>query len=282
MTRACSLVMFAFVALPACSDDDGGKGSVAFTTWGEEFIEEGIPAEEFADGWTVRYDKFLVTLRAIKVADFSGNTAAEMATSKLFDMTRPGVKPVIRFDGLEAKAWERVSYEIGPIANDTDLGAATAEDKALMLAGGFSVYLSATAKKGVVEKKYTWGFTTRTLYERCTGELANKSVEGVVVTNGGTDQPEITIHGDHFYYDDLQAPEAKVRFEAIASADADADGVITLQELAQVKLAAIPKTNGAYGTGSAANVNDLGAFVTALSRTIGHFRGEGECFAVIR
>lgn len=40
-----------------------------------------------------------------------------------------------------------------------------------------------------------------------------------------------------------------------------------------------PKEDGAYGTGAAANVNNLREFVTALSRTLGHFRGEGECFA---
>jgi hypothetical protein len=52
-----------------------------------------------------------------------------------------------------------------------------------------------------------------------------------------------------------------------------------MEELTRVKLAAIPRENGPYGTGSAAGINDLGAFVTALSRTVGHFRGEGECFA---
>ena len=35
-----------------------------------------------------------------------------------------------------------------------------------------------------------------------------------------------------------------------------------------------------YGTGSAGDVNDLGAFVTALSRTLGHCLGEGECVSV--
>ena len=66
----------------------------------------------------------------------------------------------------------------------------------------------------------------------------------------------------------------------IANADADADGKITLEELAAVDLADKTKiTAGTYGTGSASNINDLRAFVEALSRTVGHFRGEGECLA---
>lgn len=274
-SAACGLV------LAACSSS-GGEGSVTFATWGEDFIEREIPADVFADGWTLRYDKFLVNVRAIEVADYSGAIGATMITPKLFDMTRPGVKPVARFDGLEAKAWERVSYEIGPASDAMELGAATDQDKGIMLAGGYSIFVSATATKDGVTKKLAWGFTTRTINERCRGELAGKIVDGVVVSTGGTDQAELTIHGDHFFYDDLQSSEAHVRFDPIAQADADDDGTITLEELARVKLAAIPAALGPYGTGSAAHVHDLAAFVTALSRTIGHFRGEGECFPLAR
>jgi hypothetical protein len=49
---------------------------------------------------------------------------------------------------------------------------------------------------------------------------------------------------------------------------------VTLDELRAIKLSDI--TVGTYGTGSA-DINDLGAFVEALSQTLGHFRGEGEC-----
>ena len=57
---------------------------------------------------------------------------------------------------------------------------------------------------------------------------------------------------------------------------------MTLAELSAVKLARLPKENGPYGTGSAADVTDLGAFVTGLTRTVGHFRGEGECISRAR
>ncbi len=274
------------ITVAACSSDSTGgtegKGGIAFSAWGEEFIEQELPAADVEDGWTIKYNKFLVVLRNIKVADASGAVAGEMKASKLFDMTKPGVKPVVKFDGVGAKAWEHVSYEIAPAAADTELAAATDADKALMTAGGYSIYLDAVATKGAVIKKYTWGFKTATLYDRCKGEIDGKDVDGVVVKNGGTDEPQLTIHGDHFYYDDLQSPDAKVRFDTIAAADADSDGTVTFDELSKVKLASIPKAQGPYGTGSAAGINDLGAFVTGLSRTIGHYRGEGECFASAR
>lgn len=58
------------------------------------------------------------------------------------------------------------------------------------------------------------------------------------------------------------------------------DGVITLDELAAVQLTSLPL--GQYGTGSAGSVHTLKDFVSALSRTVGHFRGEGECVSRAR
>lgn len=265
--------------LAGCGDADEGAGSVAFSTWGEEYIEQEIPAADVEDAWTIRFDKFLVNIGRIGVAEEGGQKAAEMPGSFLFDHTKAGVKPLKTFESLPAKAFAHVSYEIAPVTTSTEAGDVSETDKSFMATNGYSIYVEASATKGSVSKKFVWGFTTATLYDRCKGELGGKETEGVVVTNGGTDQAEITIHGDHFFYDDLQASEAKVRFDNIASADADMDGAITMAELARVKLAAIPKEKGTYGTGSASGIDDLATFVTALSRTIGHFRGEGECFA---
>lgn len=283
LLRAAFLAPLALFAACSSSDDQAdGQGSVAFNIWGEDFIEQQIPADKVEDGWSIKYSKFLVSVGGITVADAGGQVAAQMTGSKLFDMTKPGVKPVVRFDGLPAKSWDAVSFEITPVTAETELAVAAEADKQLMLAGGYSVYIDATATKGAVTKKYTWGFTTATAYRQCQADVGGKETLGVVVTNGGTDEPQITIHGDHLYYDDLQDPASKVRFDNIAAADADNDGVITMAELSAVELAKIPAAQGPYGTGSAAGINDLGAFHTALSRTVGHWRGEGECFSSLK
>lgn len=272
----CALMLVA----AACSSSDDGEGNVNFTTWGEEFIEQEIPASDVADGWTIKYDRFLVTFHDIEVAEDGASPAVTMSGSKLFNHKIPGDKSIVKFTNVPAKAYTHVSYRIAPATAETELGdGATEADKQVMVSNGYSVYVEATATKGASTKSYKWGFKLDTLYDRCKGDISGKETDGVIVTNGGTDTVQLTIHGDHLYYDDLQAKEARVRFDNIANADADDDGVITLEELAAVKLAAIPKANGPYGTGSAAGINDLRAFVEALSRTVGHYRGEGECFA---
>jgi hypothetical protein len=284
------VVCFALAALAACSDSSDGQGTVTFTTWGEDYIEREIPPKDemgeviVEDGWTVRYTKFLVVISEVSVAEDGKAPAAQLATPKLFDMHAPGQKPVATFADLPGRAYPHVSYAIAPATAVVEVGAgATEADKQLMVANGYSVFVEGSAIKETTTKSFRWGFKTSTLYDRCKAEVSGKETDGVVVTNGGTDAVELTIHGDHLFYDDLQSAEAKLRLDNIVNADANADGEVTLEELAAVDLADRTKiTSGTYGTGSATGINDLRAFVEALSRTVGHFRGEGECVARAR
>jgi len=256
----------------------GGAGTVSFTTWGEDYIETQIPAEQFEDGWAITYDKFLVNIGHVQVADSDGTEGDAMPGTLLFDHKKKGVKSVVQFEDLDARGWDHVSYQIPAATAEAELdGSATAADKDLMVKDKAAVHVDGTAEKGGQSITFHWSFPVSTLFDNCKGDKDGKETEGALVTNGGTDEIQLTIHGDHLFYDDLQSANAKLRFDPIAGADADADGEVTLEELFQVKLVDI--TAGTYGTGSAANVNDLGAFVTALSRTVGHYRGEGECFS---
>lgn len=265
------------VALFVLACGSGSSGTAVFTTWGEDYIESEIPAADFADGWSIEYSRFLVNFGTFRIAD-GATVGAESTKSFLIDNHEPGRKSLIAFSGLAAKNWTSVSYQIQPVNADTTNVNATDADIAEMKTKGLSIWVTAVATKGAVTKTYDWQFTTKTLYQGCKGDVNGKEVDGALVTNGGTDSMELTTHGDHFFYDDLQSPDAKRRFDDIAAADTNpADGKVTLDELSAVKLIDLDPKNGPYGTGGASGIHDLGAFVTALSRTIGHFRGEGEC-----
>jgi hypothetical protein len=195
---------------------------------------------------------------------------------RVYDVHRPGPVEVERFTGLASQDWTEVSYAIAPSA-DAAAGNATAEDVALMKEGNYAVYVDATAVKGMDRKHFAWGFTQNTLYEHC--ESTDKG-EGLTVPDGGEETVQLTIHGDHLFFDDLQSPDAKMRFNALAAADVEGglngpNGEITMEELAMVDLTSLPA--GTYGTGGAGNVRTLRDFVSALVRTLGHYQGEGEC-----
>lgn len=263
-----------------------GSGTVTFTTYGEDYIEKALPAAQgttagFVDGWELTYEKFLVVIREIEVSDADGKSLAKQANPKLFDVHKAGPVDIEKFENLPAEKLPTVTYAIAP---PTDLvpGNATADDVTLMKSKGYSVLLKGSAKKGAVTKSFEWGFTTNTQYLACRSEELG---EGVTVPSGGNEAVQLTIHGDHPFFDDLQSPEAKLRFEAIANADKGlaglpGDGVITLEELAAVDLTTLPTSQ--YGTGGASSVRNLKEFVTALIRTIGHYRGEGECSPKVR
>lgn len=269
-------------ATVACAGTDNGKGRVIVTTWGERFVEDGLPSDVFPkDSWSVKYSMFLVVYHSVTIADEANNVVAKLDHPLVFDLTKKatGNPKTLLTAELEAKPWPEVSYQVGPISLDATAGdLASDADVSLLGTEQASVHVegTATSPTGAI-KTFNWSFSSATLFEGCHGEQDGKEVEGVLVSNGGTQVVELTVHGDHLFYDDLQSEEAVPRFQALADADANNDGEVTLAELDRVPLYAIPIDKGTYGTGALGNVNTLGDYERTLSRTIGHYRGEGWC-----
>lgn len=272
-----ALISLAFI-LSAC----GAPGTLTFTTWGEAYIEEGIPVDSmattgFVDGWSLKYSKFVVVLKDITLAQKTGGKGPKQGGAKVVDLTKKGPVDVLTFKDAPAGKWDLVSYAIAPDAAPEGIGGIAAADVEAAKNGAFSIHLVGTATKGATTKTFDWSFTNDTLYADCTNPDFG---EGVTIPTGGTEVVQLTIHGDHFWYDDLQAATAKLRFQAMADADANADSVITQAELKAVQLTSLPL--GQYGTGGASSVKSLYDFAAALSRTIGHYRGEGHCESTVR
>lgn len=286
--RSRLLLSIPLVAL-ACTDPTStGEGTERFTTWGEEFVEQGIPAGDgengFVDGWSLKYDKFLVVFHDIEVADAAGKIVARLDKPRFVDNTKVGVKELVTFADLDARAFTQVSYAIKPaVAGAVVVGGADPADLQMMVQNGLSIYVAGRATKPdpadaskTIAKTFHWGFKTQTSYRDCHSATENGvSTEGIVVTSGQTDESQLTTHGDHLHYDSLQAGDnakkTMIRFEEKAAADADGDGDVTLQELCRANIdPAIYNTSGLPGA-------TIGDFVISLARTIGHFRHEGEC-----
>ena len=275
---AATVMLMATGLLSGCGSEGGeqsaGRGTAKFTTWGEEFIEQGISSDEFADGWAITFDRFLVVLGEITVRHASGELGARLEGTQLFDLHSPGPHLIGTTPELAAKAWEDVSFVVVPAAADTQRhDAATDADLTLMQDGGYSVYVAGTATQGTAAKSFAWGFILATRYGDCQHDAAGAVLHGLVIPSGGVEQVEFTIHGDHLFYDSF-GPDAVLRFAAMADADADGDNHVTLEELREVRLANLAE--GAWDAGGH-NVDYLDAFVTQLTTTLGHYRGEGHC-----
>ena len=269
MSRAC--VTTIIVALTAC---EPAESELQVRVYGEAFIEEGIPADVFADGWALRFDRFLVSPGEARVsAPASAGTIAGSEPLQVSALPRPstGAGQLVASAMVPVGAYREAAYQIAPyVEYDLSYGDefvesdATAEDRELMKTGGFSVYVAGAATKGAVTKTFAWGFATRTSYSACEADV---EVEGP-----DPDSVEITVHGDHLFYDDLFAEEPNVAFDLVAGADVDGDGAVTRAELEAVDLR--PLAN--YQVGSTGIV-DLWRFIEHQTTTLGHINGEGHC-----
>jgi len=254
-----------------------GTGTIKLVTKGDESITAPIPADSpaktgFVDGWVVTYKKFLVVIKATTIADSTSKVLVKQPNGLIYDLKRPGPFIVQDVPGIAAGKYEKVSYAVGFDAQFQLVpDAITVPDATLMRNNQFGLYVEGNATKGSLSKEFQWGFTLDTLYEGC----AKNGVSGVTVVKDGTETVELTMRGDHLFLDNLASSDAKLRFEAIASADSPTDGTISLEELSKVSLSTIPGMP--YGAGGSSEVKTLKDFVFASSRTLGHYRGDGEC-----
>lgn len=180
-------------SLVACA---GGDGDLKVTIYGEEFIEEGIPAADVGDGWAIFFDQFAVTVTGIEVG---GVAIADPAPLDISVATQ-GAGQVLGTASTDSGEHAEAKFTLGHIQ------------------------LKGRGGKDGVTKSFDWAFHRPVQYANCEATT--------MVPEGGTGTLQITVHADHFFYDSLVSAEPAVLFQALADADANGDGVIAQTELA--------------------------------------------------
>ncbi len=268
--------------LAGCGGDAAvGTGTVNVAIWGEEYIEStaGIPAMMGSDGGLRRrVERSLHEVpreRRAGERELYGGTASTLPALRVYNLH--GTSGPVRVGSLTnvpARRQDLVGYRIAPPTAESTAGnsGATADDVTAMRNGRFSLWVEGTATKPgrATPITFRWTFGNTVDYTRCELEGAF----GVAVPTSGTADVQLTIHGDHFFYDRV-GEGAQLRFEDIATADRNMDNMVTLEELAMVDLTTLPRDR--YDPSGAPNVNTLRDFMGVLSTTVGHYNGEGEC-----
>ena len=257
-----AVVQALFVALLSSTAGCVSFADYSVTIYGEEFIEEGIPASEVADGWAIVFTRFLIAVDGVRAT--SPTSSLDASGPVVFDLSLPtdGAGTELALLRGQSGTYDTFTYAFAPLVEGSGATGGV-DDVASLEAQGASLLVEGRATKGDVAKRFTWSMATA-IGHRC--EVA------AVVGGEGTATSEITIHADHLFYDSLVDDEPALRFDLFASADADDDGEITLDELAVVDI----RGEEHYGTGSLP-VRDLRAYLLAQSGTLGHIDGEGHC-----
>lgn len=268
MLRTLTITALPLFAI-ACGGDEAG--TITATVYGEEFIEEGIPASVFSDGWTVSFDKFLVSIG--NVAAKAGEGGAEVGETGFFlvDLAQASDGEGYELATFDAPGgtYDHYGYRLAPDAAATAVNVQPA-DAAAMKAAGYSIWIKGSAAKAGVTKTFDWGFTLKLTHSHCE---AQEKVDGNDV------KMQSTIHADHFFYDDAVSEEPDVAFQLVADADGAAgDGAITLAELAAVDIRAQTRYQVGSNRDPAGNaITNLRQYIEHQATTLGHINGEGHC-----
>lgn len=255
------------LALLACGDD---AGTITSTVYGEEFIEEGIPASELVDGWAVAFDKFLVSIGDTKAKAGEGGVEVGLDGFFLVDLAAAsgGAGHELASFAAPGGTYDHYAYRLAPAADAAAVNVSTADADA-MRAAGYSIRVVGSATKAGVTKTFDWGFTLKVTHAHCEVREA---------IDGNAASIEATIHADHLFYDDAVSAEPDVAFQLIADADADADGAITLAELAAKDIRAEARYQvGSLEDPAGAAIVNLRQYIEYQATTLGHINGEGHC-----
>jgi len=221
-------------ALTGClpADTRPEPGSTATTVVGETALDAGITT---ADGWHISFDEFLISLGEIGLEGDDCNPYAESDYLRILDMRQPGAQ---RLNLMHALGTCEFSFLFEDPSADAVLGSGVDEaDKDRMRTAGsdpfveqsgVTLYVAGSATRADERYRFDWSFRHNLEYTDC-GTVEFES--------GASDEVEIRIRGQVLFQSEL-ADDAPLQFDDYASADADADGNVTLEELHSVSLPA--------------------------------------------
>jgi hypothetical protein len=298
LIRSLALAMAALLA--GCSDEGAaGTGRVQVFVVPEETIPEGLTPgdgdESITDGWTVTYDKFVVTFgnfRASRSAE-PGVTLTEPKVTVL-DLTKVPANGVIlaEFADVAAVRWDRVGFDLpNATASAVKEASVEAEDYQRMLKEGLSLFVRGRIEKAdgqscdpkdptmCVDAKaidFEFALAAGTSFDDCAPADGDA---GFAVPTGGTAQVEPTIHGDHWFFNNVTqgAEITERRAQWLADADRDGDGKVDLIELSTIKASDLFRAPTYNLSGGIIPIETAADWVEAQARTLGDFQGDGEC-----
>jgi hypothetical protein len=239
---------------------------------GDSAIRTGLPGASFVDGWSVTFDEFIVVVHHPALIEQTNDdpTWVRRLGVTVWDLAadlEPGADSFeIASAGLRASSYDGFDFRIAPpSASGYPAEAGNVESGIVdnMVENDVAIRAVGTATLGGETLDFDWSFTTDTLY-RCAIDIELTAADPEPLRS------VIEIFGGNLFGNQIGDVTPTYEFAAIAAADADMDGIITLEEL---DAAPLPANYDAAGE----DVQDLGGFVRALSRNIGSVIDASEC-----
>ncbi|MFO7563756.1 MAG: hypothetical protein R6X02_14015 [Enhygromyxa sp.] len=305
-----------FVMLAACTEDQAGRGDLRVLIEAEDVIIDGLDpgegVENIRDGWSVRFDQYIVAIGAIDV-HLSSDDHVEAEADDLFVIDLSAIsaagESLWSLTDLQAGRWE-FSYATRGAGDGATRHANVSEDDFSLMAAEDLTYLirgrieqtdgkscppaslATPPAEALAEGSNAAGdpcypapvvsFEIAAEAETRYGPCEVDEVPGFSVTAGSETSVAITIHGDHLFFNGFpEGGEGGVMRLAqwLADCDLDLDGTVTQAELEAISPSDLVELDARYQLGGSpiTPLATMWDYVRAQLKTQGHFQGEGEC-----
>ena len=298
----------------SCSDSDSGStpGTLEVSISGQSFALTGWPTEDegetvaLDDGWTVRFESVVVSVAHFSLGDRDGALTGLDADPVVIDLHRLNAttleETIWRFEDVPAQRFDDVGYQLVPAeANSRVVGEVDSAIIDAMVPSGASMYfagygdLDGDSSTEDDHYRFEWLIEGSVVNTRCLN--GTDETFGVIIEENQVNEAEVTFHLDHLLWDNHDADEPQLVFEAYAAASALAatarseadDRLITMDDLAYQQLDDLRGLDGEELTLNGQRVvfrpragaelpdDTLRAYLLDAALSTGHFNGEGHC-----
>jgi len=233
MTRIATLMGLLWAALAGCLPVDTREppGALHVSVRGNEAMAGGIAST--ADGWTIRYDRFLVTIgRTWPAGECDVYSDAEY--DRVVDARRTQPQ---KLSLLYALGRCGLAFAVSAPGENTLLTAGVNEDDKAFLRqsgapnDGIAMHVEGSAEKGAFSKRFSWSLKRYTGYYCGLDEDVDRRF---VLRENGDESATVTLRGEALFELDAELAPGALRFDPFAEADdvwGDGDGEVDPIEL---------------------------------------------------
>jgi hypothetical protein len=246
-------------------------GFVTIVVDGGIAATDGIPANHFADGWSVRFDRWLVALADIAVTNGTNESLPVVSGPVVVDVVG-GAATLLQPTAIAVGSYD-AGLSVVPVSGNVGFVGATREDAALLSDNGWSLFVSGQAFLNDRVMSFQWGLDANTRYTNCRNPQG-----GIAISDGDTATWKVRVDPGALFADDLLDDASPLRFAALAAADANGDDALDDVELSAALLSELPADVASrYITGGAGDIVDLHDYLRAASRRTIGFQSDGAC-----
>jgi hypothetical protein len=247
-------LLLASLGAAGCLPDDNRPtpGSVQVNVEGSEELLEPVAS---ADGWTITVERLLVGLGTVELHGTGCTIYDQAYYSRLFDFAVPLPPPhklalVYGLGDCTLEFRMRAPHPnavLGPGVQQADIDAMRIElytdyDDEPQRA---SVWVRGRATREDVEKQFEWEFRRRYNFKECPPGPEGQPGSALPIAAGDALEQTVVVDGSELFRVGT-AEDEQLEFEPFSLADADGDGEITLDELAEASAPAVmPAAEGA-------------------------------------